>query len=235
MIITILVVLLVVAAAAGLFVHACYSPTSTLFGPALMRGPSNAQKVALTFDDGPAPLYTDKILDILRDKNVSATFFVCGHNVDRHPEIVRRVVREGHTLGNHTYSHLSLFMRSAQRMAGEIDRAQAAIERVAGVRPKIFRPPYGARFPGLMGVLAERELRLVMWSASGRDWKLPTKGIVESVLRELKPGAVILLHDGRGIDGPSEIDRSSTVEALSDIITRIGEAGFEIVPLSDFL
>jgi peptidoglycan/xylan/chitin deacetylase (PgdA/CDA1 family) len=234
MIITVLVVLLIVAAAEGVFVFACYSPSSNFFKPVLIQGPPEARKVALTFDDGPAPPFTEKILDILKEKNVTATFFVCGRNAERYPETVRRIVRDGHTLGNHTYSHLSLFMRGTRRMADEIDRAQEAIEIVSGIRPAIFRPPYGARFPGLMGVLAERGLKLVMWSASGRDWRLPTEGIVESVLRKLKPGAVILLHDGQGIDEPARVDRSKTVEALPEIIDRTRKAGFEFASLSEF-
>ena len=235
MVAAILVILLIVAAAEGLFVFACYFLSSTFFKPVLIQGPPETRKVALTFDDGPAPPFTEKILDILREKKVTATFFVCGRNAERHPETMRRIIREGHTLGNHTFSHPSLFMRSSQRMADEIDRAQEAIEKVAGVLPFIFRPPFGVRFPGLMGVLAERGLKLVMWSASGRDWKLPTKGIVESVLQELKPGAVILLHDGRGIDDPANIDRSRTVEALPEIIDRIRAAGLDFVPISEFL
>ncbi|MGE5327515.1 MAG: polysaccharide deacetylase family protein, partial [Deltaproteobacteria bacterium] len=94
----VLAVLLILAAAQGLFVYACYSPASTFFKPVLVRGPSDGRKVALTFDDGPAPPHTEKILDILRDKNVKATFFVCGSNVAKYPETVRRIVREGHAL-----------------------------------------------------------------------------------------------------------------------------------------
>src|SRR5512143_14229 len=120
MVAAILVILLIVAAAEGLFVFACYFPSSTFFKPVLIQGPPEARKVALTFDDGPTPPFTEKILDILREKKVTATFFVCGRNAERHPETMRRIVREGHTLGNHTFSHLSLFMRSSQRMAEEI-------------------------------------------------------------------------------------------------------------------
>jgi peptidoglycan-N-acetylglucosamine deacetylase len=235
MFLVVLVILLAVAAAEGIFVFACFFPSSTFFKPTLVCGPSDARKVALTFDDGPAPPFTEKILDILREKNVPATFFVCGKNVERNPETVRRIVREGHALGNHTFSHLSLFMRSPQKMADEIDRAQETIEKVSGVRPSVFRPPYGARSPGLMGVLADRGLELVIWSASGHDWKLPAEGIAKSVLRALKPGAVILLHDGQGVEDPAQVDRSNTQKALPEIIDRAREAGFSFVPVSEFM
>jgi peptidoglycan-N-acetylglucosamine deacetylase len=235
MIWAIFAIVLLAAAAEGVFVYACYSPSSTFYRPVLLRGPGEGQSIALTFDDGPAPHFTDKILDILREKKVPATFFVCGRNVDRHPEIARRIVQEGHQLGNHTYSHSSLFLRSAGRVAEEIDRAQESIQKASGFCPTIFRPPYGARTPGLMDVLSARGLKLVMWSAMGYDWKLSKERIVQSVLKTLKPGAIVLLHDGKGTDDSGQIDRRNTLEALPEIIDQARESGFNFVPLTEFL
>lgn len=235
MVVAIVLIALLLVAAEGVFVYACYYPSSTFFKPVLVRGPAEGSRIALTFDDGPAPPYTENILNILREKKVPATFFVCGLNVERHPEIVHRIVQEGHQLGNHTFSHPSLFLRSQRRIGEEIDRAQAAIEKASGTRPAIFRPPYGARTPGLMQVLSARSLKLVMWSAMGHDWKLSKEGIVRSVLRALRPGAVILLHDGRGTDETSRVDRSETEAALPEIIDQARESGFVFVPLAEFL
>ena len=217
------------------FCWACVLPTSTFFRPALIRGPEEGNRVCLTFDDGPAPPFTERILEILREHHVPATFFLCGKNVERHPEMTRRMVAEGHTLGNHTYSHPYLYFKSRARIAEEIDRAQEVIEKVAGCRPQVFRPPYGARWFGLLPALLERRMHLVLWSALGYDWKRTAPEIVKAVLRGLKPGAVILLHDGRETRPTGEIDRSPTVEALPAIIEGARQKGYTFAPLQDFL
>ncbi|HLW80025.1 MAG TPA: polysaccharide deacetylase family protein [Terriglobia bacterium] len=224
-------------ALAALLVYACSVPSSQVLGPALVRGPGDGKRVALTFDDGPAAPFTGQILDILRDHQVPATFFVCGKNVDRYPDLVRRIHAERHTLGNHTYSHPFLYGKSWRRMADEIDRTQAAVERAAGVRPKLFRPPYGVRWFGLFDVLGERGLRAVQWSDPSFDWKKrhsPSR-IARLTLRRLKAGSVILMHDGREPRRPDKIDAASTVAALPAIIEGARKAGLEFVSVDEFL
>jgi peptidoglycan/xylan/chitin deacetylase (PgdA/CDA1 family) len=235
--------------------YACSVPSSQVFGPALVRGAADRPQITLTFDDGPASPSTAQILDILRERKVPATFFVCGKNVERHPEIIRRIGGEGHTLGNHSYSHPFPYFLSRRRLAEEIDRTQDAVERVVGKRPGVFRPPYGARWFGLYPVLQERGLKVVQWSDTGYDWKSDTTTTVRSALAHLGPGSIILLHDGqegtegflkwawrewvgRGrVDGirSRALDRSHVVEALPLIIDGARKAGFEFVPLQDFL
>lgn len=226
---------ILIAGLVGLFVYACASPSSQLFRPVLTRGPNQERCLALTFDDGPAAPFTRQILDILRERGVPATFFVCGQNVDRFPDIIERIHREGHTLGNHTYSHPFLYFKTRRRIAEEIDRTQGAVERAIGVRPQMFRPPYGGRWIGLMPTLAERGIKMVMWSATGYDWKQGSEAIVNSVLKEINPGSVILLHDGHNVCPPESIDRSATVAALPTIIARAQEAGYRFVPIRHFL
>ncbi len=211
--------------------YACIAPTSGWFGPALMRGPAGSRSVVLTFDDGPAPPFTEQILDILAQHKISATFFLCGKNVERHPEIARRILREGHTIGNHTHSHPFLCPRSRRFIAGEIDRAQEVIERVTGVRPTLFRPPYGARWFGLMPILRQRGLTMVMWSVAGFDWKYRTQAIIKATRRRLHPGAVVLLHDGHEKPPAGGIDQSSTVAALPSIIAAVTESGLAFEPI----
>lgn len=236
MILTTVSMIAAIALALGLwFWWACSEPWSRFFHPVLSRGPVEGKRVSLTFDDGPAEGFTDRILDILREHHVPATFFVCGKNVERYPDLARRIVAEGHELGNHTYSHLFLYFQSRRRMAEEIDRTQAIIEGVVGFRPRTFRPPYGARWFGLIPTLAERGLHLILWSATGYDWKLDAPGISQAALRELKPGAVILLHDGREARPAAEIDRTGTVMALPEIITSARRQGYTFAPLKDFL
>lgn len=213
--------------------YACMAPWSQIFGPSLVRGPAGSQNAVLTFDDGPAPPFTDQVLDILAEHKISATFFLCGKNVERHPEIARRILREGHTIGNHTYSHPLLFPRSRKFIAREIDRTQEAIERVTGVRPTLFRPPYGGRWFGLMPILRKRGLKLVMWSVAGFDWKYKTQAIIRITTRKLHSGAVILLHDGHEQPPAGGIDQSSTVQALPAIIEAASKAGLTFVPIKD--
>ena len=119
-------------------------------------------------------------------------------------------------------------------MAEEIGRTQGIIERVTGIRPTWFRPPYGARWFGLVPTLMERGLRMVMWSAAGYDWKYQTQGIIRATTREMRAGAVILLHDGHERQPPEKIDQSSTVEALPAILDAAAEAGLKIVPIGEF-
>jgi peptidoglycan/xylan/chitin deacetylase (PgdA/CDA1 family) len=253
----VVIAIAILAAGAGLGVllwFACSVPSSQVFGPALVRGATDRPQITLTFDDGPALPSTGQILDILRQRKVPATFFVCGRNVERYPELIRRIYAEGHALGNHTYSHPFPYFLSRRRMAEEIDRTQEAIERVAGKRPAVFRPPYGARWFGLYPVLRERRLTVVQWSDTGYDWKCDATAAVRSALAHLGPGSIILLHDGeegtdgfvrwigrevfgRGKSAPSQrpVDRSHVVEALPRIIDGARKAGFEFVPLRNFL
>jgi len=219
----------------ALFVYGWSVPTLQLYGPVLLRGPNGGNRIALTFDDGPCPGYTEPILDILRRHNVKATFFVCGQNVERSPETLRRVQAEGHSIGNHMYSHPFPFFRSRAFFAREIDLTGAAIERVIEKRPKFFRPPFGARWLGLRSVLKARGMTLVNWSDTGYDWKLDTNGIVRETLKTMGPGSIILLHDGRRNFPPERVDRTSTVAALPAILEGAMKAGFTFVTLDELL
>jgi peptidoglycan-N-acetylglucosamine deacetylase len=226
--------LLIIAGCGAVIIYACVAPASEIFRPVLVRGPAESRNVVLTFDDGPTSPFTEQILDILAEHQVPATFFLCGKNVERHPEIARRIVREGHSVGNHTFSHPLLLLRSRKFMAGEIDRTQETIERVTGVRPNLFRPPYGARWFGLMPTLKARGLEMVMWSAAGYDWKYRTQAIIKATTREMRSGSVLLLHDGHERQVPGKVDQSSTVEALPAILDAAAEAGLRVVPITEF-
>lgn len=232
-----IVILLIVLWLVALLAYGCATPSSQLLGRSLVRGPVGQKRVALTFDDGPTPPATDRILDVLREYGVTATFFVNGRWVDRFPETLRRIQREGHAIGNHTYSHLFLYLKTRRRMAQEIDRTQDAIERVTGQRPRIFRCPYGVRWFGLFSVLRRRGMTAVQWSDTGFDWikKNTSADIARKTLRDLRDGSVILLHDGCGAKQPEEADQSFTVEALPAIITEVQKRGLRFVPVTEFL
>lgn len=232
-----LVIFLIIAWLAALLAYGCSVPNSQLLGRSLVRGPAGRKRVALTFDDGPTPPATDQILDVLKAYGVTATFFVNGRWVDRFPETLRRIQREGHAIGNHTYSHLFLYLKTRRRMAAEIDRTQEAIERVAGFQPRIFRCPYGVRWFGLFSVLRRRGMTAVQWSDTGFDWikKNTPDDIARKTLRHLRDGSVILLHDGCGAKLPEEADHSFTVKALPAIIAEVRRRGLEFVPVTEFL
>jgi peptidoglycan/xylan/chitin deacetylase (PgdA/CDA1 family) len=227
---SVVLVLLASAAAAsvGVLAYGLGAPEATLLGPALVRtaptGPT--PRVALTFDDGPSVPYTGQILDELKREHVHATFFLCGRNAVAHPELVRRILAEGHEIGNHTWSHPWLYLMSRDKIADEIDRTQDALEKITGRRPTLFRPPFGVRWFTLWPLLRERGLTMVMWSDRGYDGDRDARGITKATLDRLSPGAIILLHDGFETHAAAEIDRSATVQALPAIIAGARVAGY---------
>ena len=212
-----LIALLVLGAIAS---YALVAPRSQLLGKTLVSGNGKLPTISLTFDDGPGEA-TPLILDTLKRAGIRATFFLCGQNVERYPELARRIAEEGHEIGNHTYSHPNLLWKTPGRIAWEVTRAQNVIEYATGSRPKLFRPPYGVRWFGLFPILASNGLTTVMWSVSSVDWKFPAERIASRVLERTKPGSIILLHDG--VPQKEGGDRRATAEALPEIVRQLGD------------
>jgi peptidoglycan/xylan/chitin deacetylase (PgdA/CDA1 family) len=182
--------------------------------------------VALTFDDGPWPDSTAKVLGILSKAKVKATFFLVGKQVRKHPEIAREELAAGMTLGSHSFSHPQPFgALPGQDMQREIDQGVAALADL-GVRSVLFRPPGGAIPPAVVSAARARGLRTIVWSVDPVDWKRGTTAdqITERVLQQAKPGSIVLLHDGGG-------DRSATVEALPRIIDGLKRRHLALVTL----
>lgn len=204
----------------GVFVwYLVAAPSSQLLGASLSRGNRSSNAIALTFDDGPGH-DTPAILDLLKQRGIVATFFLCGENVERHPDLARRIAEEGHEIGNHTYSHLRMLWKSPGRMMLEIERTQRVIAHRTGQAPQVFRPPYGLRWFGLFPVLESAALKNVMWSVNAKDWKRPAGEIAVSVLKGAQPGAIVLLHDG--VPPQESGDRKPTVQALGEILGSLG-------------
>jgi peptidoglycan/xylan/chitin deacetylase (PgdA/CDA1 family) len=213
------------AVAAGLLsgglAYASQWPTSQLFGRTLVAG-SDPAEVALTFDDGPNNAATPELLDVLAHRGVRATFFVMGDFARMQPELVRRVVAEGHLLGNHTMSHPKLSVTSAGRVRAELAECNAVLEEIVGVAVRYFRPPFGARRPMVLRAARELGLMPVMWNVTGYDWN-PIGA--DRILANLENGIVrnrrrgrasnLLLHDGghRGM-GAARMHTVSAVERL---------------------
>ncbi|HHY36840.1 MAG TPA: polysaccharide deacetylase family protein [Firmicutes bacterium] len=192
--------------------------------------------VALTFDDGPDPLYTPLILDILMDYDVKASFFLIGRHVEQYPEIARRIVNEGHDIGSHTYSHRNLVSLGYQKTKEEIKKAEEAILEATGLRPYLFRPPRGLYSASARELLREEQYTIVLWSLSTRDWaELSVRDMVGNVLKKVKPGDIILFHDSGNLISTVGGNRMNTVKALPLIIEGLQARGYTIVPVSDLL
>jgi peptidoglycan/xylan/chitin deacetylase (PgdA/CDA1 family) len=202
----------------------------------IRHGPHHFKYVALTFDDGPDPVYTPEILDILKEKDVQATFFLIGKNVNRHPEIALRMADEGHSIGSHTHSHKSLVPLTAKSTYIEIKNAEAAIEEATGIRPTLFRPPRGVYSSYARELLKEERYTLVLWDLSAVDWaELAPKKIVANVVNKIKPGSIILLHDSGDLITYRGGDRHSTVKALPEIIDKLRAQGYEFVTIDQMI
>jgi peptidoglycan/xylan/chitin deacetylase (PgdA/CDA1 family) len=185
--------------------------------------------IALTFDDGPSES-TLRLVDILQRYEVAATFFQCGLNVRRLPEVTAEISRAGHEIANHTYSHPRLLFRSSHFMYQEMAATQEIIYETTGARPAWFRPPFGLRWFGLEGVTRQLSLKTALWSTIGMDWTWPADAVVDTVLHGLENGAIVCLHDGRRLRRGPDID--VTLQAVQRIVPRALDLGYRFETLS---
>ena len=184
----------------------------------ILSGKGDSRKIALTFDDGPHPYKTDKILDLLETYNIHATFFVIGQNVAAHPEIVCREIALGHEIGNHTYSHKSLAKCSKEFVEKEITATEEILLEKTGCAPKLFRPPEGAY-----------TCDIILWTVDTRDWaKTPAASIANTVIGKVSGGSIILFHD-------FTISGAHTLEALEILIPKLLDMGYEFVTVSELI
>lgn len=183
------------------------------------------RSVALTFDDGPHPVSTPKLLDILREKGVSATFFVIGERAERYPDIVRRAHAEGHLVCNHTWSHPPLFcFLTPSRLRSEIECGNEAIQRICGFRPRYFRSPVGLRHALLGPYLRDAGLEYISWSIRARDAFGPKAEVLTSrIVDKIAAGDIVLLHDH------TRAGARAMLEAVPQVIDRLRNRGFEFV------
>lgn len=198
-----------------------------------LQGSPEQRQVALTFDDGPDPRFTNDVLDVLNQYNVPATFFLFGSRAVANPDIVRRIQNEGHVIGNHTYWHPNLVEESSiATLEQEVTQTEEALNDLIGYRTKLFRPPYGFLYNELVEKLGEMNYYVIAWSVDSLDWQEdPPEVIASNVLDNIHPGAIILMHDGAEWDG----DRTNTVESLHQIIPVLQEQGYEFVTVPELL
>jgi peptidoglycan/xylan/chitin deacetylase (PgdA/CDA1 family) len=221
-----------VAAAASFAAYAVRGKSSSLIAPSVWQGDRSKRAVALTFDDGPSES-TPALLELLARFDMRATFFMCGANVRRLPIIARQVAEAGHEIGNHTDTHPALYFKSPGFIEQEIVRAQESIAQATGVAPRLFRAPYGVRWPGLRAAQQRHALTGVMWTAIGRDWKLTAPQVADIVLKGARNGAIVCLHDGRALTPTPDI--RATLDAVRIIVPALRDQGFTFETVSRIL
>ena len=244
MLVRLAIALVLASAACYALYEVVESPANQLFGQTLVSGPKNQHIIALTYDDGPNPPYTDRVLAVLRAERVHATFFVVGRAVAAYPNVVRQERLDGDAIGNHTWSHEHLVLDDAKALRTTLNRTDRAIYAAAGVHPRIMRPPFGGRDWLVIGEARALGYTPVMWSVPlPKDWEYPPARVIATrVLRYANDGAIIDLHDGNeGIlcakhhVSPRVCDRSADVEATKLIVEELKRRGYRFVTIPELL
>lgn len=198
--------------------------------PALVKfnnGPKSTGAIGLTFDDGPHPKLTPRLMEILKKENVQATFFMLGEQVEKFPEIAKAVADGGFEIGNHTYDHKDLTKMSADEIRKEIERTQALIENATGKKPRLFRPPYGSVNARVAQIANELGLDIVLWSIDPRDWEAgkSQERILSKIMAEAAPGAIVCIHD----------IHQRTVDSVPAVIAALKEKGLGFASAGDLI
>ncbi len=210
-------------------VSAGASAPPTKDGVVFSGSTSCGKKIALTFDDGPHPTKTAKILDILDKYGIKATFFVIGANVEYYPELVAEEAARGHEIANHSYSHTKLSKCTETEIKSEIERTDLAVKKAAGVTPKLFRPPEGAYSENIVKVATDMGKSTIIWTVDTLDWaKTSHNVIVENIKTNVTSGSIILFHD-------FTCKEAHTIEALETIIPYLQSQGYQFVTVSELI
>ena len=220
----------VTAAAAG---YQSMAPSGQWYGKTFTGLPQGSRQLALTYDDGPNDPHTLRLLDVLARHNVHATFFLIGRYVHQRPEIARAIVQAGHAVGNHTFTHPLLTLKSEAEIRQELSTCRAALEDATGQSFNLFRPPFGGRRPAVLRVARELSLEPIMWNITGYDWSAPPAATIErTVAKHIRGGDVILLHDG----GHKQMgaDRSQTIVATDRLLSTYSQE-FDVVTIPQMM
>jgi peptidoglycan/xylan/chitin deacetylase (PgdA/CDA1 family) len=207
------------------------NPRGALLGKVLWRG--NRRGVALTFDDGPHPLYTPRVLEVLERFQAKASFFVIGKHLEKHGDLVASMSRAGHVVGNHSYRHLrTMSFLSSPKIRQEILQCQEEVGKWIGYQPRFYRQPVGFRNPKIFGILKELGMNMVGWQVRAFDTQLrDPQTIARKILEKIQPGGVILLHDGS--DSEQNPDRTPTLGALPAILQGLKDREMEFLTLDE--
>ena len=202
--------------------------------PVIWAGESTRHAVALTFDDGPSPLFTPKILALLKQYQAHATFFVLGRKVEKYPGLVQAELQAGHEVGNHSFSHPYLTESSQFTREKELERTDMALDLLGCPKKgRLIRPPFSAFDDRLTTYIAHKQQHLALWSIDSGDWQgLGSEAIVKNVLTRVKNGSIVIFHDS---DEKDQADRTPTVEALEVILPALKAEGYELVTVSELV
>lgn len=219
----------------ALLLDGVFRPAAPWLMPVAVHGSRQRPQVALTFDDGPDAEVTPQVLDALKQAGAKASFFTIGRHLDAHPELAARIHAEGHELGNHSYDHSRMlnFARPPAMRAEILKGAEAVAKVTARQRLPLYRPPVGLKNPPLARVVEQLGLKIIAWSLHSRDTRMDDpQAIAERVLSKVKPGDIILMHDGHDLPGAT---RPATAEALRRILQGLEAKGLESVTVSELL
>lgn len=206
-----------------------FGQSAVAAGDAVISVPNAENKIALTFDDGPHPVYTEQILDILDDYGIKATFFIIGENAQRYPDLVKRAIAAGHEIGNHTFTHPHMKAMSEESLAKELEKTEGIMEELFDYKPVLFRPPEGFCCSAVKSGAERFDYRLTLWDVDTTDWAHNTvDNIVKTVVTGTKSGDIILCHDY--VTKPSP-----TPAALRAFIPKLQAKGYEFVTVSELL
>ena len=219
--------------ALGVAIYGGQYPTAQIYGPTVCREPAAGNRICLTFDDGPNPEQTPRLLDLLDRYDAKATFFLIGEWALREPELIRETVRRGHAIGNHTFTHPTMPAHGAKRIREELHRCREAVEASGETFSTIdgaalMRPPYGRRRPGTLRTMRQEGYVPITWSITGYDWRAHTtaKRITKRALKS-KGGDIILLHDGSNEEPAA--DRHKSIETVEATLEHFTPKGFQFV------
>jgi peptidoglycan/xylan/chitin deacetylase (PgdA/CDA1 family) len=202
----------------------------------ISRGNTDRMLVALTFDDGPSSEWTPRLLDELKNLDVKATFFVLGAHVKSNPELARRIVREGHEIENHSYDHDLFVFRATSDLKRDIRDCEATVRDVTGASTGYFRPPRGWLTGNQRAAVNGMGYRVVLWSLNSKDWvTFDDKYVVRHILRKVRPGDIILFHDGGGIFGTDGRNRDETIKTIVRLVPKLRQRGYRLVTLAELL
>ena len=196
--------------------------------------PVRRKCMALTFDDGPYPPYTGRLLDVLKEKKIHATFFLVVEQAGLHPDLVRRMVDEGHTVGLHAFRHKDFLKLTEEEKEKDLQQGKEILQSITGKEPNYWRPPHGFRDSSVMKIASAKDLQVVNWSVIPRDWTgIDKQEIYNRVMDKAEDGAVVLLHDG---DSPLyKASRQATVDAVGPLIDSLREKGYHLVSLEEYI
>lgn len=222
------------AAAAFSAGYQSMAPTGQWYGRTFTGLARGSKRIALTFDDGPNDPHTLRLLEVLARHNAQATFFLIGRYVRQRADIAREIVKAGHVVGNHTFTHPLLIFKSAAEIRKELSDCRSALHDAIGEHSNLFRPPFGGRRPAVLRTARELGLEPVMWNVTGYDWSAPPAPVIErKVVKQIRGGDVILLHDGGHKNMGA--DRLQTVLATDSVITRYQAEGYDFVTISKMM